>query len=92
MFQVVDGPSDEANQVLSQAVEHVQKLGMTAIPLWRISNDAAYSIADAAHRLDIDAVLVGTSKRSAIWHLLRGQIVKGLAESLPDKTRLLICN
>ncbi len=92
MFQVVDGPSDEANAVLAQAAEAVHRLGMNAIPLWRISNDAAYALAEAAHRLEIDAVMVGTSKRSAIWHLLRGQIVKGLAEALPEKTRLLICN
>lgn len=91
-FQAVDGPSAEANQVLQHATEGLAKLGVNAIPIWRISNDAAYSIADAATRLQADAVLVGTSKRSAIWNLLRGQIVKGLAEALPEKTRLLICN
>jgi nucleotide-binding universal stress UspA family protein len=91
-FQPVDGPSSEANQVLAQAADGIQKLGLNAIPLWRISNDAAYSIADAAARLDVDALLVGTSKRSAIWTLLRGHIVKGLAEALPEKTRLFICN
>ncbi|HEY3445024.1 MAG TPA: universal stress protein [Myxococcales bacterium] len=91
-FQAVDGPSAEANQVLQHATEGLAKLGVNGIPIWRISNDAAYSIADAATRLGADAVLVGTSKRSAIWNLLRGQVVKGLAEALPEKTRLLICN
>jgi nucleotide-binding universal stress UspA family protein len=91
-FQPVEGPSKEANEVLAEASAVLNNQGLNAIPLWRISNDAAVAVAEAATKLKADAVMVGTSKRSAIWHLLRGHVVKGLAEALPEKTRLFICN
>jgi nucleotide-binding universal stress UspA family protein len=91
-FQPVEGPSDEANQVLAEASAFLSKLDLNAIPLWRLSNDAASGVADASIKLGAEVVMVGTSKRSAIWHLLRGHVVKGLAEALPEQTRLLICN
>ncbi|NDC10181.1 MAG: hypothetical protein EBZ75_12745, partial [Oxalobacteraceae bacterium] len=50
------------------------------------------SIANAAARLNVDCVIVGTSQRTAIWHLLRGNVLKELVKVLPEQTRLLIVN
>jgi hypothetical protein len=36
--------------------------------------------------------MVGVSRRSAIYHLLRGHVVKGLASRLPGKCHLILCN
>ena len=38
------------------------------------------------------AVLVGTSQRSAVWHLLRGNVLRSLVAELPNDTRVWICN
>jgi hypothetical protein len=35
---------------------------------------------------------VGTSQRTAVWHLLRGNVLKSLVRDLPDRTRVWICN
>ncbi len=84
-------PSDEAQSLLTQAYETLrQRHGLLALPIWRISNDAAAAIAEAARELGVKAVFVGTTKRSAIWHLLRGNVLKGLLKHLPAETRLLI--
>jgi amino acid transporter/nucleotide-binding universal stress UspA family protein len=86
------GPSREAREVLAVAVEYFRQAGMVAIPIWRMAHDAGASLAGAARRLGVEAVLVGTSQRSAVWHLLRGNILRSLVRDLPESTRVWICN
>jgi nucleotide-binding universal stress UspA family protein len=57
-----------------------------------ISHNAAEAIARAADELDVDGVIVGVSRRNALYRLLRGQIVKGLARRLPKNCHLILCN
>ena len=86
------GPSREARESLAVTVEYFKAAGIVAIPVWRMAHDAGASLAGAARRLGVDAVLVGTSQRSAVWHLLRGNVLRSLVRDLPDRTRLWICN
>jgi nucleotide-binding universal stress UspA family protein len=86
------GPSLEAQEVLRDACSLVEKHKVSAIPLWRMAHDAGESIAAAADTLAVTAVFVGTTHRTAIWHLLRGNVLKGLINKLPDRTRLTIVN
>jgi nucleotide-binding universal stress UspA family protein len=48
------------------------------IPIWTVSHNAAEVIAAAAKQLDVDAVIIGATRRSAFYHRLRGHVVKGL--------------
>jgi nucleotide-binding universal stress UspA family protein len=57
-----------------------------------ISHNAAEAIARAAEALDVDGVMVGVSRRNALYRLLRGQVVKGLARKLPKSCHLILCN
>jgi len=50
------------------------------IPIWAVSHNAAGAIANAAKALDVDSVIIGASRRSAFYHMLRGHVVKGLDE------------
>jgi amino acid transporter/nucleotide-binding universal stress UspA family protein len=86
------GPSREARSVLQAAVDYFKQAGFTAIPIWRMAHDAGASVAGAARKLGIDAVMVGTSQRNAVWHLLRGNVLKSLVSELPATTRVWICN
>jgi amino acid transporter len=86
------GPSREASQVLATAVEFFRGADLVAIPVWRMAHDAGASIAGAARRLEVEAVLMGTTQRTAIWHLLRGSVLKSLVKDLPEDTRVWICN
>jgi nucleotide-binding universal stress UspA family protein len=86
------GPSREAREVLASGVEYFRQADITAVPLWRMAHDAGASVAGAARRLGASAVLVGTSQRSAVWHLLRGNVLKSLVAELPRDTRVWICN
>ncbi|HET6149549.1 MAG TPA: APC family permease [Polyangia bacterium] len=86
------GPSREAREVLAIAVEFFREAGLVAIPIWRMAHDAGASLAGAARKLEVGAVLVGTSQRGAVWHLLRGNILSSLVRDLPQSTRVWICN
>ena len=86
------GPSREAREVLAIAVEYFKEAGMVAIPIWRMAHDAGASLAGAARRLGVDAVLLGTSQRGAVWHLLRGNVLRSLVRELPERTRVWIVN
>jgi amino acid transporter len=91
-FPPKTGPSREAQQVLAEGVAYFYQADIVAIPIWRMAHDAGASVAGAARRLGVTAVLVGTSQRSAIWHLLRGNVLRSLVAELPKDTRVWICN
>ena len=86
------GPSEEAREVLGETVRAFEKEGIEVIPIWRMGHDAGTSVAGAAIDLDVEAVMVGTSHRSALWHLVRGDVLRQLMRMLPESIRLIICN
>ncbi len=86
------GPSREAQEVLATGVEFFRQADIVAVPVWRMAHDAGASIASAARRLGVGAVLVGTSQRSAVWHLLRGNVLKSLIADLPNEIQVWIVN
>ena len=86
------GPSREAREVLAIASEYFKEAGVVPIPVWRMAHDAGASLAGASRRLGVEAVLLGTSQRGAVWHLLRGNVLRSLVRELPDGTRVWIVN
>lgn len=85
-------PNEEGIQTLRQALQEVRGKNMEIIPIWAISHHAADAIAKAARELGVDAVLIGASRRSTFYHMLRGHVVKGLMSRLPRSCHLMICN
>lgn len=83
-------PSAYARGVLEEAVAWLNARGGTAVPIWRLAQDAGEAIAQVARALEVDAILVGTSQRGALWRLLRGNVVARLIARVPRDTRLLI--
>jgi amino acid transporter len=85
-------PNEEGLESLSSAMEEAERYGMELVPIWTVSHSASEAIARAAAALGVDGVMVGVSRRSAIYHLLRGHVVKGLASKLPRNCHLILCN
>jgi len=83
-------PSREARQTLEEATSWFDARGVTALPIWRIAQDAGEAIAHAAARLDVDAVFVGTSQRGTLWRMLRGNVIGRLISRAPTRTRIVI--
>ena len=83
-------PSAYARGVLEEAVAWLNARGGTAVPIWRLAQDAGEAIADVAIALEATAILVGTSQRGTLWRLLRGNVIARLIARVPRETRLVI--
>lgn len=83
-------PDEEGIASLRYAYKAAQRQGFELIPVWTVSYNAAEAIARAAEVLDVDTVVIGVSRRSAIYHLLRGHVVNGLTRRLPASCHLLL--
>lgn len=83
-------PSAYARAVLEEAVEWLNARGGTAVPIWRLAQDAGEAIADVSAALGVKAILVGTSQRGTLWRLLRGSVIGRLITRVPRETRLVI--
>ncbi len=85
-------PNEEGVRTLRAALHGVREKNIEVIPIWAVSHNAAEAIANAAKALDVDAVIIGASRRSAFYHMLRGHVVKGLMKRLPRTCHLMIVN
>ncbi|HEX9880202.1 MAG TPA: universal stress protein [Candidatus Binatia bacterium] len=85
-------PNEEGIQTLRFALQEARDKDIELIPIWTISYNGAEAIAKAAVQLGVDAVLIGATRRSAFYHMLRGHVVKGLMKRLPHTCHLMICN
>ena len=85
-------PDEEGIASLRYAAKAAQRQGFELIPVWTVSYNAAEAIARAAEVLEVDTVVIGVSRRSAIYHLLRGHVVNGLTRRLPASCHLLLYN
>ena len=85
-------PNEDGVRTLKAVLQAVRQRNIEIIPIWTVSHNAAEAIANAAKALDVDAVIIGASRRSAFYHMLRGRVVKGLMKKLPRDCHLMICN
>lgn len=85
-------PGAEGIETLKFAAQVAQKHKFPLIPVWTISFNAAEAIARVAEQMDVDTVIIGASRRSALYHLLRGHVVNGLARRLPRSCHLMLYN
>lgn len=83
-------PSRESLHLLGRAQQEFEKRGITAIPIWQLGRDPGRLIAHAASELGVRAVLIGTTQRSTLMNLLRGDVFRILAKNLPSECRLII--
>ena len=85
-------PNEQGVQTLKAVLQAVREKQIEIIPIWMVSHNAAEAIAHAAQELDVDAVIIGATRRSAFYHMLRGHVVKGLMKRLPRDCHLMIFN
>ncbi len=83
-------PSPASLELLSKAQEELDKRGITAIPIWQAGEDPGRLIAYSARELGVNTVLIGTTQRSALLGLLRGDVLRTLMKNLPLDCHLVI--
>jgi len=80
----------EANAIMSSMLQLGEERGISVVPLYAVSHDAAATIVDLAATMGIDFLVIGASQRSAMAKLLRGSVATNVAQQLPDSIRLII--
>ncbi len=85
-------PNEQGVKTLRFALQAVREAQIEIIPIWTVSHNAAKAIVHAAKALDVNAVVIGASRRSAFYHMIRGHVVKGLMKQLPVDCHLIIAN
>jgi amino acid transporter/nucleotide-binding universal stress UspA family protein len=80
----------EAMAIFMEADEICKQSDVTMIPVYAVHDSPAEVILDYAATLGVDAVLMGVSKRGALWRTLRGDIIREVMEYLPESIPLLI--
>lgn len=83
-------PSAQSLALLGRAQKELETKGITAVPIWRLGEDPGKLIADAARELTVNTVMIGTTKRSALTNLLRGDVLRTLDKNLPRECHLVI--
>ncbi len=83
-------PSNESLELFAKAEQELEKQGIMALPVWQLGQNPGRMLARAAHDLGVNTVLIGTTRRSALISLLRGDVLRSLASNLPRTCRLLI--
>ncbi len=83
-------PSADSISTLRECCEYLRSRDMNGIPVWRLAEDAGYSLADAAKSLKVKAVFVGSTQRTFFWRMVKGRMLKRLAELLPEECNLLV--
>jgi nucleotide-binding universal stress UspA family protein len=85
-------PNEQGVKTLKAALQAARDKRIEIVPIWTVAYNAAEAIANAARALDVDAVIIGASQRSAFYHMLRGHVLKGLMKKLPRDCHLMISN
>ncbi len=80
----------EAQAIMSPMFKLGQERGVSVLPIYAVSQDAAATILDLAATLAVDCLILGASQRSGMAHLLRGSVATAVAQHLPDDIRLVI--
>ncbi len=83
-------PSKESVQILGQAMQEMHKKGINGIPVWQMGHNPGKLISTAAKELGVEIVMIGTTRRSGLIRILRGDVFRMLARNLPQECHLAI--
>jgi amino acid transporter/nucleotide-binding universal stress UspA family protein len=81
---------DTASAIMYSMLDQGKKVGVTVIPLYTVSDSPADTILDLTATLGIDILMLGTSHRTRLTNLLRGNVVVEVAKNLPENIQLII--
>ena len=80
----------EANAIMTSITKLGAERGVSVIPVYAVSQDAAATIVDLAATMGVDYLVIGASQRTAMAKLLRGSVATNVAQQLPESIHLLI--
>lgn len=79
-----------AAEIMYGMLELGRQNDVSVVPLYAVSENPAATILDLAATLGVDMLMLGTSHRSALTHLLKGNVVTEVARNLPENIQLIL--
>ncbi len=80
----------EAQKVALQIQDMAKEAGVPAKFLYTVADNIAETIVDFAVTYGVNRVILGATKRGTLWRTMKGDIIQGVAQHLPEQTQLLI--
>jgi len=88
VYKPEDDP--EAIQVFALAAELAREHKVPFMPIYCVAESIGEMITDFAATYGADYVILGVTKRGAVFRALRGDVINEVATHLPPETKLLI--
>jgi amino acid transporter/nucleotide-binding universal stress UspA family protein len=79
---------DEARDIFAYAADRAD--GHTILPAYAVSDSPADTIVDFAATTGASYLILGAPQRSRLVNLLRGNIIRNIADMLPEEIHLLV--
>lgn len=80
----------DAQRVAKEIQEKGAAAGVPVRFLYTVADNISETIVDFAVTYGVSQVIIGTSKRGALWRTMKGDVIQGVALHLPERTQLLI--
>ncbi|HEV3165118.1 MAG TPA: universal stress protein [Isosphaeraceae bacterium] len=79
-----------AQELFDRVRAQAQEVGVPLRLLYGVARDIPDAILDMAVTHGADILLLGTTRRGALWKAMKGDVIQAVAEQLPERVGLLI--
>lgn len=83
-------PSAKSLELLAEVEHHFSERGVNVIPVWQAGHQPGRQLAYVANQLGVKTVLIGTTEHTALMNLVRGDVMRTLAQHLNKDCNLMI--
>ena len=80
----------QAAQIMCAMLKLGQDIGVTVLPIYIVSDNPAATILDLTATIGIDVLMLGSSHRTNLSRLLKGNVITEVAKNLPENIQLVI--
>jgi amino acid transporter/nucleotide-binding universal stress UspA family protein len=80
----------QAKELFDRVRQQAREAGVPLRLLYAVARDVPDAILDMAVTHGADLLLLGTTRRGALWRAMKGDVIQGVAEHLPEPISLLI--
>ncbi len=84
------GEDEQALKLFEEVRERARKEGIPLRTLYCAAYEVPEAILEMAVTHGADLLLLGTSRRGTLWRAMKGDVIQGVAEHLPENVGLLI--
>lgn len=79
-----------ASKIMYSMIKLGQEIGVPVLPVFVVSDNPAATILDISATIGADVLMLGSSHRTKLVHLLKGNVITEVAKNLPENIQLVI--